>query len=30
MRGAARAIRRLMDFERAHPGMLAQLQGKAK
>jgi acyl-CoA synthetase (NDP forming) len=28
MRGAARAIRSLMDFDRAHPGMLAAVRGE--
>jgi hypothetical protein len=26
MRGAAKAIRRLMDFDRSHPGMLAAVR----
>lgn len=30
MRGAAKAIRRLVEFDRTHPGMLSRLQGSSE
>jgi hypothetical protein len=30
MKGAAKAIRRLMEFDRQHPGMIARTQASLK